>query len=843
MKQTVSIRAMAYLAFLIAMLGIALWSASSFERGVLVLPAGGPGEELTFYPVTGAYDRSLRVSIHPSVRQAPVVFTTGGSVPTLTVGTLYERPILIDSRAPGVTVVRAREFINGVAGPVTNASYVIGVESALPVISVIADPVDLWDADKGILTNTWQRGPEWEPTVHITYIDEGDGFNVPGGLRIDGLERFDAPKQSFRLYFRAEHGHSRLEYPLFFGHPHQEAQSYKRVLLQAGGHTGRWTLIGHQLISDVATDLGCHTTQGRPVLLFLNGERQGIYRLSERVDRFFLTDNLGIESADVIRHDDVKEGDDRHWEALLEWVSTHPLDDADNWTYVQSLLDVEDFTTFAVLQMYFGFPVNDFTVARPRIVGGRWFWIYGDNDLDPTLNVDLESPLLSPCGRSDDLALLLCNMLDNSDYRAYFAARAADLLNVQLESSTMEERVARLAADLRPEIEHEVGRWPVYTDWELNVAVLRDYVEGRPDRLRQQIADSLGLHGTVQLTATFPAEGGMIYINGAKAAASPWHGEYFAGSELQLIAVPTRGYVFDGWRHGDTVEPTTLMTVTLDSPRSLTAQFAPAVGDDLVARPNDVIINEYWINDDGTRYATLNQRPIEGDWVELLVNRDRVDLRGWRITDNDTKVGTDEGSIILSSLDVLKAVPGGTIILIITTESDSNSTYFPQDDLDITDRRLIFYVGNGNLDVTTDPGFNIGTGDDSLALLAPGLGEGFADDIGIDFVAEGTRVTPYSFGILADGVVFENPFQHLGSDDGAIFIGNVNNDDGAENWIVDPPATQTGDATGLGAANILTPGALNHMQGGSLLHSEFLWLSVGAAIVGTAFLHLRLRRS
>jgi hypothetical protein len=272
--------------------------------------------------------------------------------------------------------------------------------------------------------------------------------------------------------------------------------------------------------------------------------------------------------------------------------------------------------------------------------------------------------------------------------------------------------------------------------------------------------------------------------------------------------------------------------------------------DDPALRPNDVIINEYWINDNGTRYASIGNRPIEGDWVELLVTRPGgVDLRHWRITDNDTKMGTREGSIILPYLESLAAVPRGTTILIIATESDSNATYFGQDDLDPKNRQMIFYVGNGNLDVITDPGFGIGRRNDNLVLLSPGPDGSplTADDVGIDFVAEGDAVTPYSFGVLEDGVVFESPFRGLGNDDGALFTGTIaagrdgGNDDGATGWIVGPPADRSGDGTSLDSTNILTPGALNYRQGGLALHPEvFAGPLVG--LIAIAVLYLRTRR-
>jgi hypothetical protein len=77
---------------------------------------------------------------------------------------------------------------------------------------------------------------------------------------------------------------------------------------------------------------------------------------------------------------------------------------------------------------------------------------------------------------------------------------------------------------------------------------------------------------------------------------------------------------------------------------------------------------------------------------------------------------------------------------------------------------MVLYAGNGNLDISTDPGFRVGS-NDNLVLLAPSATERFGDDRGIAFaiVQEGMlleqvsthtlTVTPASFGVLADGVV------------------------------------------------------------------------------------------
>ena len=387
---------------------------------------------------------------------------------------------------------------------------------------------------------------------------------------------------------------------------------------------------------------------------------------------------------------------------------------------------------------------------------------------------------------------------------------------------------------------YEVARWPTPFLWQDHVeSFVQDFAEGRASAVWTQTAETLGIGQAVDVAFRIePPDAGRMYLDGLPVVESPkWRGRFFAGDSLCAIAVPEPGYSFVGWDVAPSVfasapvSPALTLTiphVSVDDPiPQIKARFALLPDGDAALRPDDVVINEVWLNDNGTYYASVGNRPIEGDWVELWVRGPQtVDLRGWRLTDNDTKTGMEEGSLIFPALDALSAVPRDTVILILATENARNALYFPEDDVDPRDRRLLFYVGNGNLDVLTDPGFGLSLGGDNLALLAPGPGaensaanfsasEKFAD-VGVDFVAEGRAVTPYTFGVLADGVTFDHPFRRLGADDGAFFTGRTGND-AASAWVVDPPAYQSGDEVRADSPNLVTPGKLNP-------HQRWSWL-------------------
>jgi hypothetical protein len=907
----------------LAALGILVALAHIVERLPTQSARDAPPAPPDFYPPPGRYDSADKSMINTAsstamlieIRSAQhqqdgqprpmrlpsyIIFTTDGTLPTLDVGTRYERPLSLDMTYPSVTVLRAIEVINGKPGPVAQASYVVGVPTNLPILSLITEPTGLWDSENGIFVKPWERGREWERPVHLTFLEEAAptsqsrSFEVSAGLRVHGSgnpdpsQLLEIQKRSLRLYFRTRYGASRLEAELFSA-PDNEAtppdQAYDRLLLHAGHPTDFNTLLCDHLTAEVAAELGLPAAKGRFVIMFINGELWGIYRLSERVDRFFLEDNLNIQNADVVQEGRAREGTDDDWDALIDWVETHDLSNPEHYAYVQTQIDLKSFTDFAALQLYFGFSPEALFAVHPR--GGRWFWVYAGgtqtfaNHADAPIGLLTDaatSPLAPPAGTSD-FAVLLKKLLTNPQYRSRFTLRFADLLNTTLSARSIAPRIARLTQTLAPNIDYEISRWPQsLQDWSFSTARWATFATERTMGLRKQFAHVLGVAGTATLTFSVqPPESGRIYINGIPMAAgdpdTPEPHHYFPDTKIQAIAVPdstTRRpwlarqprpapYHFVGWftaahlappngemesRHSEQSEESMtepkcatdspILTLPLDkaqnydAPLAFVAKFTATddTKDESRLYPDDVIINEIWINDNGTRYPSLDNRQLEGDWLELWVHRRRpIDLRGWRITDNDTKAGTDEGSLIFPYIDALAAVPPHTVILIVATESPINDLSFPQDDLDTRDGRMIFYVGNGNLDVTTDPGFGIGTNNDNVALLAPDPeapspgAAGIATYIGIDFVAEGDAVTPYTFGILVDGVTFDTPFQNLGADDGALVAKTSTlplrpRPDHLEAWIVDPTACQSGDALCLESTNLVTPGAPNPGQQG-----------------------------
>ena len=438
----------------------------------------------------GVYEDDFLLEI-TAVPEATILFTLDGRVPTPDTGTIYTKPILL-TQETAVAVIRARAiFLNSEPGPVVTAVYFIGLQSTLPIISLAADPTDLYDPQTGIHANPTNRGQEWERPATITYIepDGHTGFQAPVGLRISGATSRLYPKKSWRVYFRQKYGQSRLTYPLFA----DGFASFKRLVIHNGGQDSSspfGTLLRAHLLSNLAEEMGLVVSQTQPVLLFVNGHAEGIYLLRNRVDERFLADKYGIQTLPEAEAE-------AEWDRLVQYAETHDLNDPAHFAYIATQLDVADFIDYHILQIYAANTDWIYTNMRkfkPDSPGGRLQWIVWD--------VDWAFGLAPWSGPAFDMmdwfetndrpgfaenSLLIRQLWQNPTFQQQFSARADELLATTLAADKVTAQIDVLAAELRPELAYEVGRWPSAGNWEENVAFMQDFAEERPSYLRQHL--------------------------------------------------------------------------------------------------------------------------------------------------------------------------------------------------------------------------------------------------------------------------------------------------------------------------------------------------------------------
>ena len=123
----------------------------------------------------GALPARVTVQLYTQVPGSVVYYTLNGADPTVD-GHEYTVPLEVAETG----VLRAVALDDGVpVSTVTTATYLMGEEPGLPVVSLITDPAHLWDEEMGIHVNAERRGRAWERPVTVEWLSpEGNWASV-----------------------------------------------------------------------------------------------------------------------------------------------------------------------------------------------------------------------------------------------------------------------------------------------------------------------------------------------------------------------------------------------------------------------------------------------------------------------------------------------------------------------------------------------------------------------------------------------------------------------------------------------------------------------------------------
>lgn len=294
---------------------------------------GGRVADTKFSMDRGIYDAAFDVTITSDTVGAEIRYTTDGSTPTATHGSIYSAPITISQ----TTVVRAAAFKSGLfptnvdtqtylfpsdvrtqyadgsappgwpSSSVNGQVYDYGMDpditgrytaqemedalTAIPSVMLTTDIGNLTDSSIGIYSNADGSGTEWERIGHMEIIggDMSLPISSPCGLRIrGGASRADSnPKHSFRAFFRSDYGNGKLEFPIFGTEGVDEfdkidfrtAQNYS---WSKDGNISQNTFLRDVLARDLQGAIGQPYTRSRYYHLYLNGVYWGLYMTQER---------------------------------------------------------------------------------------------------------------------------------------------------------------------------------------------------------------------------------------------------------------------------------------------------------------------------------------------------------------------------------------------------------------------------------------------------------------------------------------------------------------------------------------------------------------------------------
>lgn len=499
-------------------------------EGITQLPA--------FSVTPGIYDNAVTVAITAGEGET-IRYTTDCTTPNAS-SQVYSGELSISKNS----VIRAAAFRDGyLSGDVATATYLFrsdGVNHALPVVTLVTDPDNLWNSKTGIYATGDQFDPDaasyadtlksatyyqakfateeqvdtiWEkPAAFSLFDDNGKQvFTQNVGIRIAGSFGRGRAQKGFNVIARKEYGKGSMEYPFFDNRPYTE---YKAVVLRAGAQDQNRSKIRDELASGLleGTDIKILYQAYRPTVLYLNGEYWGVYFMKEKRNRFFVAQHENTENnVDMAIGKGFKQrsyGDNSDWVSLYEYATSHDLSASDAYNYVAERMDVDSFRDYMIAEIYNG-NTDTYNFQYYRLKGGKWKFIFYDfcwgfqSPGHETLAFRMGKTPSDVCS-----AKLFAAMLQNKGWRDSFCRRFGELLNTAFTPERVTALIDELYGYVEPEIKREREKFNkdtfmgvkqpntnlgTYEGFQSEISKLKDFAQKRPEELKRQLQSNLGL--------------------------------------------------------------------------------------------------------------------------------------------------------------------------------------------------------------------------------------------------------------------------------------------------------------------------------------------------------------
>ena len=462
----------------------------------------------------GFYDEGtkLKISSSPWVN---IFYTDDGSVPdensqkykgeiTLTDASakenVYANEIMYPTyNPPGYKIDKANVIsavainkLTGKKSKVVTHTYFVGYDKKekykdKQIMSLVFDPADLFDHDRGIytlgkkydeykelggftdlpedevpgsftgdngeiyyrsyFTNSEFSGKEWERKAHMTAFDSAhkDFFSQDIGVRISGESTRFVYQKALNLFARDIYDGQKNFAKSFV------CNNEKKVRLRKGD--GR-IIYQEPFIQSVIGETGIPFQDSVPEVVFINGEYWGIYNLREQYDDNYFAEHYGIPK-DVLwteKNSSVECGDsqtDENYKALYDVMMNGDMSDDAVYSQVESEIDINNMIDYYCMLLFF----NDTDIDgehnrfmfRSKEPGygdyGDGKWRFAAYDLDITCE-DVEADTVSYYRELDEKMFMPGFFYERPGFKELFYNRMVELTENELSYEHLSKKLA-----------------------------------------------------------------------------------------------------------------------------------------------------------------------------------------------------------------------------------------------------------------------------------------------------------------------------------------------------------------------------------------------------------------
>ena len=532
-------------------------------------------EDILFSHPAGYYEQSISLELSFSENEAEIYYTLDGSVPDQTSNLYKNEEIVIANRTEETnrytsvwctpvdfwkgdgntynpssqykaTVLKARLYFPKEqcwSEKIWTNTYLIEADYTMPIVSLSIEEELLFDEHSGIYVpgkvfehyvnsttelpsdaRLWNGNYSEDIKVagYLEYFE--NGINVMENevtLRICGAASRGNAQKSMAVYAWGEEKQSTFAYPIF-GEEYTNLEKdtldeFSSLRLRAFGNDWRRSMFRDALSQELVSDLNLGTQAYQPCVLLINGEYFGVYEIRENRDGKFFEEHFGIRENNLVKTEIfglTRDNADEYGNEFLDLIcfaEQEDLNQPENYAYVESKLDVEQFIDYMLVEQYLynvDWPENNALIFKSidqrvdsKYEDGRWrFVLY---DLDYAINYPAENNFDKVKNSENYVSILLRALMKNDMFAEIYAKRFEELMETYFEPSRALLLQEEFENEFAPEIEETLLRWNVYQSdgsllkevtadyWYQKMEDLREFFVNRPEYAREYFYSSL----------------------------------------------------------------------------------------------------------------------------------------------------------------------------------------------------------------------------------------------------------------------------------------------------------------------------------------------------------------
>lgn len=426
---------------------------------------------------SGVYSDKIQIAMASA---DDIYYTLNGDEPTIR-SLKYTNPITVDKT---MTVKAKTIASNKYDSMITSASYIMN-NHTLPVVSLSVDRTDF----NRVLSHP---SSNIEVGAHVSYFDGDKSFDTDCGIQLFGGSVRWLPKRSFALKFKKQYNNSSLNFPLY---ENRDNSVYETLVLRSGSQDYNVSMIRDPFLTSVMDDSNVLVQAMKPVILYINGEYNGIYYLNEKIDEDFIAARFNVDpdKTNIVRVDgNVSAGSGKDYEDLLKYMRTHDMTKDESFDYVNSKINIDSALEFWIAETY----ITNNDIINCRVYSnsdyndGKWGFIFYDLDYAMYYpGVDYYKIMTNPEGMGSlkvrpDFTLYLFR---NSKFKKLFVEKLSTMLKTKFSEENLLNRIDYYYNLLKPEIAADSKKWGyTMSSWETEVENLRNFVRRRKSYLLNQ---------------------------------------------------------------------------------------------------------------------------------------------------------------------------------------------------------------------------------------------------------------------------------------------------------------------------------------------------------------------